>query len=52
MPQPKTDDIRLSIDVPRSTWAKIASLSIIEGREKRAIVADALEMYANKKEGK
>jgi hypothetical protein len=52
MPKPDSTDIRLSIDVPRSIWAKIASLAVIEGREKKAIVADALEMYIAKKEGK
>jgi predicted DNA-binding protein len=52
MPQPSKDDIRLSIDVPREIWAKIAALSVLEGREKRAIVADALDMYIAKKEGK
>lgn len=52
MPAPKNDDIRLSIDVPRKVWARISALSILEGREKRVILADALEMYADEKEGK
>lgn len=52
MPHPKEGDVRLSIDVPRSIWARIAALAVRDGRIKKALVADALNDYLKKKEGK
>jgi predicted transcriptional regulator len=52
MPQPKPDEIRLSMDVPKDLWARVDALARREGRIKRYIVAEALREYLAKREGK